>query len=77
VILISCVAIIAWRCLKGATQRHHDITAPAVAVGVTGVVAAHALVDFSLQIQAVALTFITLLGAGVAQAASSRTSLSD
>jgi hypothetical protein len=75
--LIVSVAIIAWRCIKGATQRHQDITAPVMAVGVTGVVAAHALVDFSLQIQAVALTFIVLLGAGVAQAASSRTSLND
>ena len=37
----------------------------------------HASVDFSLQIQAVALTFIAILGAGVAQAESSRVSLND
>ena len=75
--LLACVAIFAWRCVRGATQRHQDVIAPAIAVGVTGVVATHALVDFSLQIQAVALTFATLLGAGVAQAASSRASLND
>lgn len=76
-VLIAVVAIIAWRCLKGATQRRQAIITPAMAVGVTGVVAAHALVDFSLQIQAIELTFVALLGAGVAQAASSRRSLSD
>jgi hypothetical protein len=31
-------------------------------------VGAHALVDFSLQIQAVTLTYMVVLGAGVAQA---------
>jgi hypothetical protein len=38
---------------------------------------AHALVDFSMQMQAVAITFMALLGAGVAQSASSRLALED
>ena len=38
---------------------------------------AHALVDFSLQIQALGLTFVALLGTGVAQSQSSTTSLMD
>jgi hypothetical protein len=37
----------------------------------------HALADFSLQIQAVALTFAGILGAGVAQSESSRVALHD
>src|SRR6266851_422072 len=40
-------------------------------------VGVHALVDFSLQIQAVALTVVALLGAGVAQSESSRLALAD
>jgi hypothetical protein len=40
-------------------------------------VGAHALVDFSLQMQAVVLTFVAALGAGVAQSESSRASLED
>jgi O-antigen ligase len=76
-ILIACVVILAWRCLRGVAHRRRDSSVPAMAVAATGVVAAHALVDFSLQIQAVSLTFVTLLGAGVAQAASSRHSLTD
>jgi hypothetical protein len=35
------------------------------------------LVDFSVQIQAIALTFAAILGAGVAQSGSSRLALHD
>jgi hypothetical protein len=40
-------------------------------------VGVHALVDFSLQIQAVALTFMAVLGAGVAQSEISQQPLND
>jgi hypothetical protein len=43
-----------------------------VAVGATVLVALHSLVDFSLQIQAIALSYAMLLGVGVAQSESSR-----
>ena len=43
-------------------------TIPAIAVGVSSLVGSHAFIDFSLQIQAVALTYMAVLGAGVAQA---------
>ena len=39
-----------------------------IAASVSVLVGAHALIDFSLQIQAVALTYMAVLGAGVAQA---------
>jgi hypothetical protein len=40
-------------------------------------VGAQALVDFSLQIQAITLTFVAVLGAGVAQSESSRLAVRD
>jgi hypothetical protein len=48
-----------------------------VAVSVAFLAGVHALVDFSLQIQAVTLTFMAVLGAGVAQSKSSRVALHD
>lgn len=74
--LIACVALLAWRCFRGALRRR-DITVPAIAAGAIGVVAAHAIVDFSLQIQAITLTVMAVLGAGVAQAESIRFALED
>ena len=50
---------------------------PRVATSVAILVGVQALVDFSLQIQAVTLTFMALLGAGVAQSESSRLALND
>jgi O-antigen ligase len=66
--LIACLAVLVWDCLKGARTRQRDATIPAIAASVSFLVAAHALVDFSLQIQAVTLTYMAVLGAGVAQA---------
>ena len=65
--LIACVAILVWRCLKGTRMRQRDVTIPAIAASVSFLIGAHALVDFSLQIQAVTLTYMAVLGAGVAQ----------
>jgi O-antigen ligase len=70
--LIASVALLVVKCCKGAIVRREDLTAPRVAAGVAVLVGVHTLVDFSLQIQAVTLTFMALLGAGVAQAQSSR-----
>src|SRR6185312_15202126 len=55
--LIGCVILLVIRCLKGALRRQREISAPAIAVSAAALVGAHAMVDFSLQIQAVALTF--------------------
>ena len=55
-------------CLHGLFVRRRDQLFPLVAVGATVLVALHALVDFSLQIPAVAVTYAALLGIGVAQA---------
>jgi len=55
-------------CLRGVFTRRRERVFALVAVGATLLVGLHALVDFSLQIPAVAVTFAALLGLGVAQA---------
>jgi O-antigen ligase len=67
-ILIACVVVLAWHCVKGARTRRRDATIPAIAASVSFLVGVHAMIDFSLQIQAVTLTYMAVLGAGVAQA---------
>lgn len=58
-------------CLRGVFVRRRRQLFPLIATGATLLVALHALVDFSLQIPAVAVTYAALLGLGVAQAAPS------
>src|SRR5262245_45180340 len=75
--LVASVALLVLRCVKGATTRQANETLPCVAASVAFLLGAHTLVDFSLQVQAIALTFMALLGAGVAQSTSSRLALED
>ena len=75
--LIASVVLLVLRCVKGATTRRMNETPPSVAASVAFLLGAHTLVDFSLQIQAIAITFMALLGAGVAQSDSSRLALED
>jgi O-antigen ligase len=66
--LFLCVlAVLAGRCAYAALVRQRSATAPLVASSATIVVVFHSFADFSMQIQAVALTWTALLGAGVAQ----------
>src|SRR5262249_30057662 len=75
--LVAIVGLLVLRCVKGATTRQVNETLPCVAVSVAFLLGVHTLVDFSLQIQAIAITFMALLGAGVAQSESSRLALED
>ncbi len=75
--LIASLVLLAWKCLRAAVSRRRDATAPIVAASAALLVGLHAMVDFSLQIEAVTLTFMALLGAGVAQSESSRCVSSD
>jgi O-Antigen ligase len=75
--LIANLALLVLRCLSGAVRRHQSATIPCVAAGAGFLVGVHSLVDFSLQIQAVTLTFMAILGAGVAQSESSRRPVGD
>lgn len=76
-ILIGAVGLLAFHCFKGAVSRKIGATVPAIAASVSLLLATNALVDFSLQIQAVTLTFMAILGAGVAQSESSRVATHD
>ncbi|MEG6508887.1 O-antigen ligase family protein [Methyloligella sp. 2.7D] len=75
--LIGAVVFLVFLCLRGATTRQRSGYLPAVAVAGSVLVGLHSFVDFSLQIQAVALTWIAILGAGVAQSWSSRIETGD
>ena len=75
--LVATVVALVWRCVKGAATRQMHETLPCVAASVAFLLGAHALVDFTLQLQAIAITFMALLGAGVAQSESSRLMLTD
>ena len=57
---------------RAALTRRSSATAALVATSATVIVALHSFVDFSMQIQAVAITWTALLAAGVAQSWSSR-----
>ena len=70
--LIAALSLLIIRCFIGAIKRKQNASASIVAVAASLLVAVHSVVDFSLQIEAVTLTYMALLGAGVAQAISSR-----
>jgi O-antigen ligase len=75
--LVASIVLLALRCLKGAITRQESEAIPCVAVAIAVLVGVHSLIDFSLQIQAIGVTFMALLGAGVAQSKSSRLMLAD
>jgi O-antigen ligase len=76
-LLIASVVLLVLGCVRGSIQRQSHVMVPRVAASAACLIGINALVDFSLQIQAVTLTFAALLGAGVAQSESSRVALSD
>lgn len=66
-ILMLGVGALVWRGFLGALTRRQALTAPLAASAATVTVLSHAFADFSLQMQGVTLTWVALLGAGVAQ----------
>ncbi|HXN08330.1 MAG TPA: hypothetical protein VN860_01575, partial [Candidatus Acidoferrales bacterium] len=74
-VLFLCVlSVLSVRSAYAALNRQSAATVPLVAASATVIVTLHSFVDFSMQIQAVALTWTALLGAGVAQSWSGRIS---
>ena len=57
---------------RGVLTRRRDQIYPLIAVGATVLVAVHSIFDFTLQLPAVALIYVLILGCGVAQSFSSR-----
>lgn len=72
VVLPLIVIYIVARCGLGMRERSRSQEVPALAIAATALVGIHALVDFSLQIPAVVVAYVSILGIGWAQSWSSR-----
>ncbi|MGO1119641.1 O-antigen ligase family protein [Rhodovibrionaceae bacterium A322] len=59
-------------CLQGLAQRHHNRLYPLMGIVVTVLVAVHAVLDFSMQMPGVAVTYFLIMGVAVAQSRSSQ-----
>ena len=70
--LIAALALVAWRCARGVRERQFNAVYPALGLGATALVGSHALVDFSLQVPAVAVTYTFIIGVAYAQSWSTR-----
>ena len=68
---LSAIALIALRCLRGSITRQRDAYYPAAGFAIAVFAGIHSLVDFTLQVPAVAATFALLLGTCCAQSWSS------
>lgn len=72
ILAVAAVAAPAVRCVLGLRERRRDTQFAAAAFGSAILLALHSLVDFGLQIPAVAVVFAAILGAGWGQSWSSR-----
>ena len=70
--LLIVLGLLARRCWLGALRRNRDEEAPLIATSACALIGVNALVDYSVQIEGVTLTFMALLGLGVAQSPSAR-----
>lgn len=70
--LFLAIGGLALTCLRGVRRRHRDWAFPATGVAATVLVAVHALLDFSLQIPAVAILYACIMGVACAQSFSSQ-----
>ena len=69
--LIS-LLMLSFRALRGYFARRRDSIYCSVAVSVSMIALLHSLLDFSIQIQAIAMSYSMLLALGIAQSRSSR-----
>ncbi|MDP1615278.1 MAG: O-antigen ligase family protein [Methylococcales bacterium] len=70
--LFYCFLRLAGICVKGLLVRKKDWIYPATGLAATCLIAAHANVDFSMQIPAIPYTYALLMGAACAQSFSTR-----
>lgn len=67
IMLVVAVLIPVVICARGLRERGRSALYPALALGVSALVGLHALLDFSLEIPAVAVTYAAVLGVGCAR----------
>lgn len=67
VLMMSLLAGMAGLCIRGVLRRRRRVVYPALGLGATALVAAHAAIDFSLQIPAITATYLFLMGAACGQ----------
>lgn len=67
-LILFVIGAVAITSLTGTRRRKQDASYPAIGFSATALVALHSLVDFSLQIPAVATLYAVILGIGYAQA---------
>jgi O-antigen ligase len=72
ILWFSATAVLVWRCIRGVAVRHRDAHLPAIGFGCSVFVGLHSLVDFSVQMPAVALAYSALLGIAWTHSRSSR-----
>lgn len=65
-LVLSALALLA-RCILGVNRRRRDAVYPAIGIGATTLVACHSMVDFGLQIPAIAATYAFIMGAAAVQ----------
>jgi O-antigen ligase len=70
--LFAALGWLVLRCISGVRTRQRDAIFPCLGVAASVLVGLHSVIDFSLQIPAVTVTYMFLLGIGVAQSQSSR-----
>jgi O-antigen ligase len=66
-LLALSLAALAAQCVRGLRLRGRGAAYPAIGIAATVLVACHSLVDFGLQIPAIAMTYALIMGAAVAQ----------
>src|SRR5262249_17271715 len=71
-LLLVAIAAIAARCVRGMRDRRRDRQFSAAAFGSTVFLGLHSLVDFGVQIPAVAIAYAAILGLGWTHSWSSR-----
>lgn len=76
-LMMALLAGMAGLCVRGVLRRRRHVVYPALGLAATALVAAHAAVDFSLQIPAITATYLFLMGAACGQSFSTEAMASD
>jgi len=66
-LLLIAFAVPVYRCLRGVATRRRDVGFPALGLALAVQIGLHSLVDFPLQLPAVAVTYAALIAIAVAQ----------